>query len=126
MSEILRLMHFFPNSFINCHFELILSPKGNVYFKCNEGMTRKDVLCKIFEWCSRYCAKGEPYVSERTNKIWRDNLISNFNEYLETNFNQDDFYLIYDRLGNAVNHDLTVKFVESGFNMDVLLKEEST
>ena len=127
MDEVLNLLQTsFPYGFISSSSEVILEKTGNVYFSVHSGMTREEIIFKILEWCSRHCAKGEPYKNSKRNSEWRDSLCLRFNRYLGTNFNQNDFYWIYDRLGNAVNHDLTIKFVESGFNMDVLMKEEST
>ena len=42
------------------------------------------------------------------------------NSALETDFSTDDIKLIYQKLGNRINHDLTVKFAENGFDMKVL------
>ena len=33
---------------------------------------------------------------------------------------QDDMYCIYDKLGNRVNHELTVKFIESGYDLSLV------
>jgi hypothetical protein len=31
--------------------------------------------------------------------------------------------LIYQKLGNSINHDLTIKFVKSGYDMNILKSE---
>jgi hypothetical protein len=41
---------------------------------------------------------------------------------LGTNFSHDDYQYIYGKLGNRVNHKLTVDFVESGYDMNLLGK----
>lgn len=119
INEIFEVMRCFPNSFINPFGELILSIKG-VYFTATDCETKEDVICKLLEWCSRPMAKGEPYASNKRNNEWRDNLIYGLNNYLKTSFTQDDLYWIYDQLGNRVNHDLTLKFIESGYDLSLL------
>ena len=120
IDEIFEVMRCFPNSFVNPFGEIILSVKGNVYFTATNCKTKEDVICKLLEWCSRSMAKGEPYASEKRNNEWRDNLICGLNNYLKTSFTQEDLYWIYDQLGNKVNHDLTLKFIESGYDLSLL------
>ena len=42
------------------------------------------------------------------------------NVYLGTEFTQEDMYWIYDKLGNAVNHELTLKFIASGYDLNLV------
>ena len=46
------------------------------------------------------------------------------NAYLGTNFTVEDMGIIYCKLGNAINSELCVKFIESGYDMKLLEKEE--
>lgn len=121
--EIFGLMECFPGSYINRFGEIILSEKGNVYFTAKNCTDKEDIICKLLEWCSRPMAKGEPYSSHKRNNEWREQLISSLNRYLGTNFDQEDMYWIYDQLGNAVNHKLTLRFIRSDFNMAIIYQE---
>lgn len=120
IDEIFDVMKCFPKSYINQCGELIISEKGNVYFTAENCKDKKDVICKLLEWCSRPIAKGMPYASEKRNKEWRENLLVGYNEYLGTHFTQEDMYWVYDKLGNAVNHNLTLKFIESGYDLNLV------
>ena len=122
IDEVFNVMKCFPNSYLNPFGELILSDKGNVYFNAKGCATKQDIVCKLLEWCSRPIAKGEPYRSEKRNREWRESLLVGYNEYLQTNFTQEDMYWVYDRLGNAVNHELTLKFIDSGFDLSLMHK----
>lgn len=122
IDEVFNVMKCFPDSYLNSFEELILSDKGNVYFNTKGCVTKQDIVCKLLEWCSRPIAKGEPYQSEKRNREWRESLLVGYNEYLQTNFTQEDMYWVYDRLGNAVNHELTLKFIDSGFDLSLMLK----
>jgi hypothetical protein len=46
------------------------------------------------------------------------------NAYLGTSFTAEDMEQIYCRLGNAVNSELCVKFIESGYDMALLEREK--
>lgn len=119
-NEIFNVMKHFPKSYINSCGELILSDKGNVYFVAINCETREDIICKLLEWCSRPLTKGEPYKTLTRNIEWRKSLIRRYNNYLKTNFTLDDMYWIYDKLGNAVNHELTLKFIHSGYDISLV------
>ena len=120
LNEIFDVMKCFPKSYLTQFGELILSDKGNVYFIAKDCNTQNDIICKLLEWCSRPLAKGEPYRQEKRNKEWRESLLSGYNEYLGTQFTQEDMYWIYDKLGNAVNHELTLKFITSGYDLKLV------
>lgn len=118
-----RLMRIFPQSFINHINELILIPKTNLYFCLDDVEYELDIKCKILEWCSRDSVKAMPYSSDKYNKKYQDMVRKGINEYLKTFFNREQMELIYQELGNAINHGLTIKFVNSGYDMNILNSE---
>lgn len=122
--EIFNVMKCFPNSYINRRGELILADKGNVYFTAKNCNTQKDIICKLLEWCSRPIAKGAPYRQEKRNKEWRESLLMGLNKYLATKFTQEDMYWIYDKLGNGVDHNLTLKFIASEYDLNLVYPEK--
>ena len=124
IDDVFNVMECFPNSYITRCGELILSDKGNVYFTAKNCKTQKDIICKLLEWCSRPLAKGEPYSQEKRNKEWRESLLSGYNEYLGTKFTQEDMYWIYDKLGNEVDHELTIKFIDGVYDMKLLYPQK--
>ena len=121
--EIFNLMTCFPVSYINRFGEIILSEKGNVYFTAKNCIDKEDIICKLLEYCSRSMAKEGPYCSCKRNSKWREQLILSLNIYLGTNFDQEDMYWIYDQLGNAVNHKLTLRFIRSDFDLAIIYQE---
>lgn len=118
--EIFNVMKCFPRSFMNSNGDVILSEKGNVYFNAMDCADKNDIVCKLFEWCSRPIAKGTVYSSEKRNKAWREGLLNNLNEYLGTQFSLEDMYYIYQELGNGVNHNLVMDFIESNYDMALI------
>ena len=124
IDEVFNVMKCFPGSYINQHGELILSKKGNVYFTAKNCKSELHIICKLLEWCSRPIAKGEPYSRKDSNEKWRRTLLDGYNKYLGTEFTQEDMYWIYDKLGNAVDHKLTIKFIESGYDLELLYPQK--
>lgn len=123
--EVRRLMLAFPHgAFINANADLILYPKSNLSFSLKDVETKEDLICKLFEWCSRHCFKSLPFRSERRNKQYHNEILDSVNYYLKTNFSQNDMDIIYTYLGNGIHHELTKKFVRSGFDLDVLRGDE--
>lgn len=120
IDEIFNVMECFEGSFVNRFGELIISDRGNVYFTAIGCKDKTDIICKLLEWCSRPIAKGAPYASAKRNQEWREKLLEGYNKYLGTQFTQTDMYWIYDKLGNAANHELTLKFIESGYDLSLV------
>ncbi|WP_405173784.1 hypothetical protein [Paenibacillus sp. FSL H8-0260] len=106
-------LHIFPKSFINRNNEIILEPRNNVYFRLDDVKTELEFKCKMFAWLSRPIAKG-------LNKYWAPRVLKSFNELLGTNFTKDEMYEIYEWLGNDINRNLTVLFIESNYDLSLL------
>ena len=117
---IIRLLKAFPGSFINSRFEFIAHQFSNSYFILTGCADEDEVRCKMLEWLSRPAHKSQPYHSEAANKKFHLFMLAGINEFLHTKFTEEDMAMIYQRLGNAVRHDLTVEFVKSGFDMNLL------
>lgn len=120
-----KLMHAFPRSFINYQGEIILHEYSNTYFILKNCDNELDVKCKVLEWCSRAAYKMCPYRTEVRNVKFHDFMLKGINQYLETNFTEEDMELIYTYLGNACNHKLTISFIESGYNLDLLRRKDN-
>ena len=124
IDEIFKVMKHFDGSYVNSCGELIISDRGNVYFNAINCTDKECVISELLEWCSRPIAKGEPYAANKRNIEWRNSLLCGYNNYLGTNFTQEDMYWIYDKLGNAVNHELTLKFIHSNFDLSLVKPKE--
>lgn len=117
---IIRLMHCFPRSFINENGEFIAHEETNQYFILRDCKTELDVKCKVIEWFSRAACKTWPFDSARRNKQFQRFMLNGVNEFLGTQFTAEEMEQIYTYLGNACNHEKTVRFVESGYDMNIL------
>lgn len=119
-----KIMNIFYGSFINHNKELILIPKTNLYFYLGDVNTVDEVKYKLLEWCSRSCFKAMPYRYAKKNKKYQDNVLIKVNECLDMEFTREQMELIYTKLGNCINHELTMKFVSSGYDMKLLEEEQ--
>lgn len=114
------LLDLFPNSFINEEQEFIAEPRTNLYFLLSNCNSLLDIKCKILEWFSRDACKTRPFRSDLQNKEYQDNIREKINEFLGTDFTRDEMMDIYSQLGNNVNRQLCIEFIESGYNMKLL------
>lgn len=119
-----RLASAFPDSWINGALEFIAHTRANEYFRLEDCETELDVQCKVLEWLSRGAHKTCPFNSDRKNENFHAFMLDGINKFLGTDFTEEDISLIYDRLGNRVRHDLTVKFINSGYDMSLLVRTE--
>lgn len=121
--EIYWLKNAFPKTIINENMEVIVEPKANEYFLTADCYTKEDIQCKVLEWFSRGACKTEPFQSKRKNQEFREYMQNGINNYFGMDFTQEEFEKIYQYLGNRVNHNKTIKFINSGFDMGVLESE---
>ena len=119
-TEIFKCMACFSQSFINAQGELIVHREANSYFKIADCESKLDIKCKILEWLSRDAYKTCPFHKIKQNIEFHNFILNGINKYLETNFTEDDMDIIYTYLGNACNHDKTIKFILSGYDLKVL------
>ncbi len=116
----LKLIDAFPDSFINDNDEFIAHEYSNQYICLGNCETELDIKCKVLEWFSRPAHKTAPYHQEWRNKRFNEFMLAGVNKFLGTNFTEQEISDIYDELGNAINHKLTVNFVNSGYDFNVL------
>lgn len=100
--------------------EFLCHGYSNTYFILGNCKTKLDVDCKVLEWVSRAAYKATPYQQDRLNKKFHKEMLDGINTYLGTDFNNDDICTIYTYLGNSCDHEKTVAFVQSGFDMSLL------
>ena len=116
----LRLLKYFPQSFINHIGEFVAHKKSNTYFNLVNCADDLEIKCKVLEWLSRSACKTQAYRQQKKNNEFHAFMLKGINTFLGTDFSKKDIALIYQELGNQVNRSLTVKFVESGYNMELL------
>lgn len=114
------LLSCFPNSFINDNDEFIAEPRRNQYLILSDCEYPEDVDCKVLEWLSRAASSAMPYATNWRNERYHKKMQNCINDFLGTNFSEEDFETIYVVLGNAINHEKTMEFIKSGYNFKVL------
>lgn len=115
-----RLMNCFPNSFINQSGEFVAHLKANEYFILQNCESELDVKCKVLEWFSRGAYKTEPYGTRQRNNEFQKFMLDGINQFLSTDFTEKDMEKIYTYLGNCCNHEKTIRFIESGYDLAIL------
>ena len=118
------LLDLFPNSYINENDEFIAVPRTNLYFLLGNVNSLLELKCKVLEWFSRDAFKSMNFRSKWRNEEYRDGIREKINDFLGTDFTRDDIGLIYTYLGNNINRDLCIKFIESDYNLQVIKNYE--
>lgn len=118
----IRLLADFEGSFFNERDEFIAHQYSNTYFIFSDCDSEEAVNCKVLEWLSRMAHNGIPYSQEWRNKKFRCFMLDGINQFLHTKFGDADIELIYTYLGNSCNHNRTLEFVRSGYDMELLRK----
>lgn len=118
-----KLLECFPGSFINSRGEFIAHLRTNQYFLLNNCQTVEDIEAKVLEWLSRPTFKTQPYSQEWRNRRFHEFMLAGVNAFLDTDFSEDDMELIYTYMGNAIKHDLTVKFINHDMSMKWLREQ---
>lgn len=114
------LLNAFPKSFINKNNEFIAHEIANQYIILSDCESLLDIECKVLEWFSRPAHKTAPYSQETRNAKFHDFMLNGINNFLDTNFTEKEIEFIYTELGNAINHDKTIEFIESEYDFSVL------
>ena len=115
-----KLAHSFHGSYINYSLEFIAHEEANEYFRLEDCETEFDVKCKVLEWLSRGAYKACPFNSNIKNERFHNFMLNGINDFLGTDFTEDDIEIIYTYLGNRCDHKKTVEFINSGYDMSFL------
>lgn len=115
-----KLQSSFPGSFINTRGEFIAHLPTNQYIILEDCKSEVDIKAKVLEWFSRPAHKTNPYYQEWRNRKFHVFMLRGVNDFLGTDFTEKDVAVIYQRLGNRVNHSLTMQFIAQGMDVDWL------
>lgn len=118
-----KLMRAFPGSFINDSLEFIADRRINSYIMLENVPDELTLKAKVIEYFSRPAFKGEYFSSSRKNQEIYDFHLNGINDFLDTNFTPEEIEDIYCELGNGINRELTLKFIKSGYNMQVVRRK---
>lgn len=118
------LLESFDGSFINQRDEFIAHPRTNQYFLLADCRTPEDIEAKVLEWLSRPAFKSQPYSQEWRNRKLHQFIRNGVNSFLDTNFTEEDMEIIYQHLGNAIRHNLTLEFISHDMDIGWLKEAE--
>ena len=125
-----HLKNCFPRSFINeCNEFICLYSADKVlvnsYFRLDNVSNELELKCKVLEYLSRPAFKGFTYTGqnfrdrENGEEIYKYHL-QGINQFLGTHFTTEDIEIIYAELGNGINRELCIEFIEKGYDINIL------
>ena len=120
---LIKIMLAFPRSRIEYYvyggFVIYLDEKNMLWFSLEKIESDIELKRRFISAVSR-CYKTEPYRTSKRNIEWQQKHIFAFNEALGTKFNDDEIAYIYTYLGNGCNKPIAIKFIENGYDLNVL------
>ena len=117
-----KLFKAFPNSIINHSLEFVadVNPRVNSYFRLSDCDSEEDVQAKVLEWLSRDAYKSTHYRTNKKNEEVHKYHLDGINSFLGNEFTPEDVAVIYQELGNCINHKKTLEFIRSGYKMELI------
>lgn len=119
-----KLKASFSGSFVNYNGEFVAHRRANEYFSIRGCFSAFELTCSAIEYLSRACCKTRPFEDGNANITFRAFMIKGLNSFLGVDFTEIDYWKIYLRLGNGVNHKLTEAFVKNGFDLAILNRRD--
>ena len=90
------------------------------FFMLKNCKTETDIKCKVLEYLSRDSYKAKPFSRKNHNEEFHNYILDGINRFLDADFTKEDMDKIYTKLGNGINHEKTLDFIESGYDLKVL------
>lgn len=120
-----RLRECFHKGGLNYDNELIADRNANrqtggACCRLRGCQTAEDVICAAIESFAYDCSKSRPFKTPAANVDFRAYMVKGMNRFLGTAFIENDFILMFTRLGCGINRKLTREFVRAGYSMDIL------
>lgn len=101
------------------------SPKVHTTFCLQDCNTRDDVVAKVLEWLSRDAYKSIPFHNDYENNKYHEYVRNGISKYVGKLFTFDDMREIYTYIGNRIDHQRTIDFIQSGFDVKALVDKMS-
>ena len=120
-----RLKQCFPEGALNYYDEFIAHMGANRHYGaacCKLGgcKTEEEALAAALEMLTIDCCKSRPFEAPDANDRFHKYMQKGMNKLLGKGFTQKQYMEIYAAIGNGINHQLTVDFIRSGYNIGIL------
>ena len=120
-----QLQQCFPDGRLNYYNEFIANRGANRHYgaaclKLGGCETEEDVIAAALERLTIDCCKSAPFETPDANSRFHKYMLKGMNKLLGKVFTEKQYLGIYTCIGNGINHQLTVDFIRSGYDLKVL------
>lgn len=120
-----RLQQCFPDGRLNYYSEFIAHRGANRHYgaaclKLGGCETAEDVIAAALEMLTIDCCKSAPFETPDANIRFHKYMLKGMNKLLGMAFTEKQYLAIYTCIGNGINHQLTVDFIQSGYDLKIL------
>ena len=93
---------------------------GAACCKLERCETSEDVIAAALEMLTIDCCKSAPFETLDANRRFHKYMLKGMNKLLGKAFTEKQYLGIYTCIGNGINHQLTIDFIRSGYDLKVL------
>lgn len=120
-----QLKQCFSDGRLNYYNEFIAHRGANRHYGaacCKLGgcETEEDVIAAALEMLTIDCCKSTPFETLEANQCFHKYMLKGMNKLLGKSFTEKQYLAIYICIGNGINHQLTLDFMRSGYDLKVL------
>lgn len=120
-----RLKQCFPDGRLDYFNSFIAHRGANRHYgaaclKLGGCETEEDVIAAALEMLTIDCCKSAPFETPEVNQRFRKYMLKGMNKLLGKAFTEKQYLGIYTCIGNGINHQLTIDFIRSGYDLKVL------
>lgn len=120
-----RLQQCFPDGRLNYYNEFIAHRGANRRYgaaclKLGGCGTEETVIAAALEMLTIDCCKSAPFETLDANRRFHKYMLKGMNKLLGKAFTEKQYLGIYTCIGNGINHQLTIDFIRSGYDLKVL------
>lgn len=127
LSVLKKLCYAFPKGRFKKEFAFIPYPSASfLVISLKEAATLEEHEATILEDLSRAAFKTAPFRSPKANEHFHEYIRDGINSFCGTGFTEIDMEEIYTHLGNGIDHEKTMRFVRSGYDIAILKLEGAT
>ena len=120
-----RLQQCFTDGRLNYNNEFIAHRGANRHYGaacCKLGgcKTAEDAYAAVLEMLTIDCCKSTPFETAEANQKFHKYMLKGMNKLIGKAFTEKQYLAIYSCIGNGINHQLTIDFIRSGYDLKIL------
>lgn len=115
----------FPGGYVNFDQEFVAHRRAGAVCDMKGCTSPLELRCRVIEQLVGHCCKTRPFKGAEANVSFRRFMMEGMGRFLGVKLVESEYELVYERLGNGIDRQLTVEWVRSGYDLRVLRQKAS-